>query len=488
MTRRRTCSATGYRQSHAQPRAAPAHLRPSTAASSLHASLDSATGLILAPTPKALTNASRPLSSISLVPLRKHRSAPSPIMPAEPTAPAAHPVRKRAVTGSRDKHWEISHPVGQKPPSSAGSSVATRHTLPLDHPMYRSMAKRGSIFYRPPRKQPVQPPPMAEHEAVTLPTDDETRRCSCVSADSDVLFDDACDIAASFCAGDAADDAAVATPPIEYCKELPYWNCHWTPDTGEFLYTSMPADEERPCTQPAEKDYFPPEEQFYRATPAIVDSIVEELSLIFAITQSHSDVPLDRRLPDLHTFIWQAVDAMDVDMWTVIPCLLLVRRFKQVHGYDNPGHYDSAHILFLGVFMLATAVSLKKNDVENFSVQRMSQLIKTPYTTTDFVRFRRNACESLGYNIWVCRADIQKFGEDNLHDIYQLRVAHRYFLERQQVRQRAEEQERLRLEQQNKIKSNLERFMYRTPHDSLGSWNSKTMYSTEKRFWFRHLP
>ncbi|KAJ1944715.1 hypothetical protein EC988_005918, partial [Linderina pennispora] len=36
--------------------------------------------------------------------------------------------------------------------------------------------------------------------------------------------------------------------------------------------------------------------------------------------------------------------------------------------------------------------------------------------------------------------------------------------------------------------SNLERFMYRTPHDSLGSWNSKTMYSTEKRFWFRHLP
>ncbi|KAJ1946199.1 hypothetical protein FBU59_002089 [Linderina macrospora] len=400
--------------------------------------------------------------------------------------------------------WEISRQpprrhVPAKMPSSAssGSSIATRHTLPPDHPVYRSMAKRGSIFYRPPRRQPThvsadadkenagKPPPPSSS---SLQTDDETRRCSQVSAESDVLFDGGCLIDTEIFEDDELFDATPEVPPIEYCKELPFWSCHLTLDTNEFLYSDVPAGEMRPCTQPAEKELFSPEEQFYPATPAIIDSIVEELSLIFAITQSHSDVPLDRRLPDLHTFIWQAVDVMDVDMWTVIPCLLLVRRFKQIHGYDCPGHYDSAHTLFLGVFMLATTVSLKKNDVENFSVARMSQLIKSPYKTTDFVRFRRDACESLNYKVWVCRDDIQKFGQDNLNDIYQLPEAHTYFLERQRVRAHAEEQERLRLEQQMKIKSNLERFMYRTPHDSLGSWNTKTMYSTEKRFLFRHLP
>ncbi|KAJ2889391.1 hypothetical protein GGI21_006589, partial [Coemansia aciculifera] len=50
------------------------------------------------------------------------------------------------------------------------------------------------------------------------------------------------------------------------------------------------------------------------------------------------------------------------------------------------------------------------------------------------------------------------------------------------------ERQRKEKEDRRLLCAYLDRFMHRAPHDSRGSWNQETVYCTEPRFLFRHLP
>ncbi|KAJ2791030.1 hypothetical protein H4R21_006395, partial [Coemansia helicoidea] len=63
-----------------------------------------------------------------------------------------------------------------------------------------------------------------------------------------------------------------------------------------------------------------------------------------------------------------------------------------------------------------------------------------------------------------------------------------HYEQRERQRRQKEDIERQEQEEKQRKQADYQRYMYRSPHDTLCSWNHKIMYITEDRFHFRHLP
>ncbi|KAJ1732036.1 hypothetical protein LPJ72_003629 [Coemansia sp. Benny D160-2] len=363
-----------------------------------------------------------------------------------------------------------------------------RHrTLPPNHPVLVSMAKRRSIFYR--RPKPAQPPEDADIDV-----------CSCPSLHThDTGYDPGSDTSGDDSGEDeeggvAEYEAQLARRESQLrftlCQALPFWGCYFAPDTQSFIETAAPPHIEAPTTVKAAPtvfsigpgEYFPP-------TPEIVATIVEYLNIIYKIDTCSAVIPMGRRLPDLNVFIWQLMDATMTDLWTAIACVILLQRVCRVKPSCDDAPYEAAHTLFLGVFMLATNICVCTNTPELFELSNIARILDSWwYEKRDLVRIKHETVVLLDYKIWVTKEDIMVHSKNNMFDVYRVKSAYSFFERRQAERLRLAEEEQRRADQRRDLLASLEKFMYRTPHDSLGSWNQETMYCTESRFLFRHLP
>ncbi|KAJ1802829.1 hypothetical protein LPJ75_006068 [Coemansia sp. RSA 2598] len=276
---------------------------------------------------------------------------------------------------------------------------------------------------------------------------------------------------------------------LALCRELPYWCCHFTADTREFLYSHQPYGAERPATEPAPPMVFSSSpSDFYPPTPEIVDSMVEYLMLMFHINTCSAVIPMERRLPDIREFIWRLLDGTMIDLWTAIACVILLRRYYRIQNHCVDAPYGAAHSLFLGIFMLASTQCVYTNNPELISLPSIVGILDSHYQVDDLVRIRREVFANIHYRTWISEEDIRSHAKNNLFDIYRVKSAYSFYKERQEQRMMIKEEERRQEVRRQNLVARLERFMHRTPHDSLGSWNTKTMYCTESRFLFRHLP
>ncbi|KAJ2781588.1 hypothetical protein H4R18_002772 [Coemansia javaensis] len=285
----------------------------------------------------------------------------------------------------------------------------------------------------------------------------------------------------------APEDDADARHRYALCQALPFWHCFFAPDTREYLWSAAPPLPERPAAAPAPPFVFDTT-QYRPATPEIVDTIVEELRMFYRNDICLALVPYELRLPDLRDFIWRLLDGTRVDMWTAISCLVLLRR---LHAAQPPQHdvpYETPYAVFLGVFMVATAHCVLTNAPELFSPANVVRVLDTWFQKADAVRLRRETLVRLDHHAWISRDDISEYAKNNMYDVHTLPSAHRHYEQRQHLRMMLEEGLRRREEERQRLQARLERYMFRAPHDSLCSWNTKIKNSTEPRFLFRHLP
>ncbi|KAJ2629129.1 hypothetical protein H4R22_003504 [Coemansia sp. RSA 1290] len=393
------------------------------------------------------------------------------------------------------------------PPSACRSSPAAR-ALPPDHPVLVSMAKRNSIFYRRPK-----PPPSASHpnrrrrraswapshllytsEAHSSACDPPFEDADCTCRDIghhnsgyDPSSDEGeCD---SVDSDAAAAEEAEAALRYALCQALPFWHCYFTPDTHEFLWTTSPAIRVRPVTVQAQKDAKNDEPfTYYPPTPESVLSIVENLRMSYRNDICMAIIPFERRLPEIRDFIWRLFDATKVDLWTGIACLLLLKRFRSVQPPCDDAPYEAPYSLFLGVFMLATDQCVRSDNPELFTFESIARILDSFYQPKDLAQIKLDTFMKLDCRAWISLEDVTDHAAHNLFDVCNLGTSYRHYELRQRLRMQVEEEERRWEEDRQRLVARLERYMYRTPHDTLGSWNTEIMYCTESRFLFRHLP
>ncbi|KAI8320897.1 hypothetical protein GQ54DRAFT_298324 [Martensiomyces pterosporus] len=469
---------------HPQKSAVTAHAPPASAAAAAHAHEGKV--WVIGPTGEMYLDTARGCAESSV---HMHQAASN----------AQNSLPQPGASRSTGKRASVS--------ATAGGTSASAHSQVLapNHPIFISMSKRSSVFYRLPKTVASNTDswwPEAQsnkrHSQIAMSPDAcKSHAMNPVGGDELCDGEDNSDGEASYDSGDEGDasdcDLELPEPqeidPVVYCRELPYWGCYYTPDTHEFIITSAPHDSVHPNTEREPPMVFNIEsDQFYPPTPETVDSIVEYLKLIYKIDTCQAVIPFERRLPELHDFIWNLMDSTMADMWTAIPCLILLRRYYQIQNQCIDASYEAAHSLFLGTFMLASITSVKTNTPEVFSTANIARIIDSHYTPEDLVRIRRETFEKLNYQAWISVDDIMSHAKNNLFDVYGLSTAYEHFQRRKELRKIMEEQERKRELRRKNLVAKLERFMYRTPHDSLGSWNTKTVYSIESRFLFRHLP
>ncbi|KAJ2529890.1 hypothetical protein EV175_007336, partial [Coemansia sp. RSA 1933] len=193
-------------------------------------------------------------------------------------------------------------------------------------------------------------------------------------------------------------------------------------------------------------------------------------------------------LPELPEFIWRLMDGTRTDMSTAIACVILLQRICRMTNSCEDAPYEAAHSLFLGVFLLASTMCVCTNTPEVFELDNIVRILDSWYQKLDLVRIKRETMILIDYRMWISMADLISHAENNMFDVYRVNSAYSFFQRRQAERMRLAEEEQRRIDRHKKLQASLERFMYRTPHDSLGSWNQETVYCTEKRFLFRHLP
>ncbi|KAJ2848011.1 hypothetical protein IWW36_003545, partial [Coemansia brasiliensis] len=383
-------------------------------------------------------------------------------------------------------------PMPARSPSTAYRSSPATHTLPPDHPVLVSMAKRNSIFYRRPK-----PPPSAAHP-------NRRRRASWASSHSlytsenhssacEPLFEDAdcsctdirhhnsgydpssdegeCDSVDSDVA--AAEEAETA---LRYalCQVLPFWHCYFTPDTHEFLWTTSPAIKVRPVTVQAQKDAKGDEPfTYYPPTPESVLSIVENLRMSYRNDICMAIIPFERRLPEIRDFIWRLFDATKVDLWTGIACLLLLKRFRSVQPPCDDAPYEAPYSLFLGIFMLATDQCVRSDNPELFTFESIARILDSFYQPRDLAQIKLDTFMKLNCRAWISLEDVTDHAAHNLFDVCNLGTSYRHYELRQRLRMQFEEEERRWEEDRQRLVARLERYMYRAPHDTLGSWNTE---------------
>ncbi|KAJ1907830.1 hypothetical protein LPJ81_000511, partial [Coemansia sp. IMI 209127] len=371
-----------------------------------------------------------------------------------------------------------------------------RHrSMPPDHPVLVSMAKRGSIFYRRPKPPPLSPPSPPPPPPPPPALDDIIDVCGCPTpCVHETGYDPGTDTNSD---SENEDDAeyekyiAQTESQLRFrmCREMPFWNCYFTPDTQTFMLTSTLAHAEIPVTTSELPMIFALEpSEYYPPTLEIVGSIVEYLNIIYKIDTCSAIIPMDRRLPDLPEFIWRLMDGTRVDMATAIACVILLRRICRVLNHCEDAPYEAAHSLFLGVFMLASTTCVCTNTPEVFELDNIVRILDAWYQKPDLVRIKRETMVLIDYDVWISNSDLISHAENNMFDVYRVKSSYSFFLRRQAERMRLAEEEQRRIDRHKKLQASLERYMYRTPHDSLGSWNQKTVNCTEKRFLFRHLP
>ncbi|KAJ1723907.1 hypothetical protein LPJ53_001760 [Coemansia erecta] len=376
--------------------------------------------------------------------------------------------------------------------------------LPDDHPIIIKLVKHNSIFYRPPPRPRSQKPEqqdqdqqLPESSELDESAEDQDVYCSCHGHDDGYVAssDDNCDDADT-CLTDnnteieeISEEQREAAERFMLCQELPYWCCILTSDTSELLYTAVSLDDVRPAVEAEQPMGFSTKaDGFYPPTREIVDTMVEYLGLVFNIDTCPAVVPIERRLPEIRDFIWRLFDGTMTDLWTAIACVILLRRYYRSRSHCIDAPYEAAHSLFLGIFMLATAHCERVDDPEMLRLPQMVEILDSFYQVSDLVRIRRELLIEMDYNTWISRGDIMSHVENNIFDTYKAMSAYDFYKQRQEQRMMIKEKERQEEIRRQNLCARLERFMQRTPHDSLGSWNKETMYSIESRFLFRHLP
>ncbi|KAJ2483625.1 hypothetical protein IWW56_000189 [Coemansia sp. RSA 2131] len=362
--------------------------------------------------------------------------------------------------------------------------------VPPDRLAMISRANHNSIFYRRPRPSPPLEPVAQQSSRSSSLSDNYTLPTNC-SCDNNSMHNAGYEPDSD--GEDGTDTAAAEEAEFELryalCQALPYWNCYLTRDTHEYLWTTSPAIENRPVTIKEEQVTFGVEpSNYYPPTPEIVMTMVEYLRMAYRSDICLAVVPFERRMPEIRDFIWRLFDGTKVDMWTGLACLLMLRRFCQEQPPCDNAPYEAPYSLFLGVFMLASEQCVRTDHPELFTLASISRILDTWYQPADLARIRLETLVQTNYRCWISKADIISHAEHNMYDIYNMWSSHLHFEERQRMRMVVEQENRRQEENRQRLKARLERYMYRTPHDSVGSWNTNTMYCTESRFLFRHLP
>ncbi|KAJ2383924.1 hypothetical protein GGI05_005163, partial [Coemansia sp. RSA 2603] len=380
--------------------------------------------------------------------------------------------------------------------------------LPDDHPIIVKLVKHNSIFYRPPPRPRSQKPDHEEeqqHEDTQLPepseidesTEDQNVSCGCqnhedgyvASSDNNSDDTDTCMSDDNSRIDETTEEQREAAERFALCQELPYWSCILTLDTNELLYTAVTFNDVRPAVEAEQPMRFSIEaDGFYPPTREIVDTMVEYLGFVFNIDTCPAVIPIERRLPEIREFIWRLFDGTMTDLWTAIACVILLRRYYRSRSHCVDAPYEAAHSLFLGIFMLAVAHCERVDNPEMLRLPQIVEVLDSFYQVSDLVRIRRELLIEMDYHTWINRDDIMSHVKNNIFDTYKAMSAYDFYKQRQEQRMIIKEKERQEEIRRQNLCARLERFMQRTPHDSLGSWNKETMYSIESRFLFRHLP
>ncbi|KAJ2805898.1 hypothetical protein H4R20_001906 [Coemansia guatemalensis] len=379
---------------------------------------------------------------------------------------------------------------GSLPPATPYHSFASP-AMPSDHPAMAAIGNRNSVFMRHsrtshslPRSSPLSlelPLPPARYDAESesasssnVTTTNNTPTASTTDEESDT---------------ESEDRSADEELNYQLCMEQPFWHCYFMRDSLEFIWTSSPAIQLRPTTAKAppflpdcvQKSYRPP-------TPESVMSIVENLRMMHRNDICLAVVPFEQRLPELSDFIWRLFDGTQVDLWTALACLVLLRRYRGAQASTDDAPYEAPYSLFLGIFMMATTHCVCTDKPELLTLPSIARILDTWYEPRHLVKIRHETFEQLDYRCWISREDIIHHAENNLFDICHMNTSYQHYQSRQRQRMIVEERERRVVEERERLRARLERYMFRTPHDTLGSWNTKIMYCTETRFLFRHLP
>ncbi|KAJ2077738.1 hypothetical protein H4R24_004943 [Coemansia sp. RSA 988] len=358
-------------------------------------------------------------------------------------------------------------------------------TLPSEHPAMAVLGNRNSVFLRRPRTSQSLPRSSPLSLELPLPparndADSDSTPASSIAITSNTDEE-----------SDAESEDRSADDELNYqlSMEQPFWHCYFMHDTLEFIWTTSPAIQLRPAT--AKAPPFLPDcalESYKPPTPESVMSIVETLRMMHRNDICLAVVPFEHRLPELSDFIWRLFDGTQVDLWTALACLVLLRRYRTAQASTDDAPYEAPYSLFLGIFMMATIHCVCTDKPELLTLPSIARILDTWYEPRHLAKIRHKTFEQLDYRCWITREDIIHHIENNLFDVCHISTSYQHYQSRQRQRMIVEEKERRVLEERQKLRARLERYMFRTPHDTLGSWNTKIMYCTETRFLFRHLP
>ncbi|PIA13845.1 hypothetical protein COEREDRAFT_103907 [Coemansia reversa NRRL 1564] len=376
-------------------------------------------------------------------------------------------------------------PNPASPPLAMPHRLSASPALQFDHSAMATLANRNSVFMRRPRASQSLPRFSPLSLALPLPparNDSESFSAAASNTTTSSNTDEESDT-------EPEDHSADEELNYQLCMEQPFWHCYFTHDTLEFIWTSSPAIQQRPVTVMA-PPFLPDCSQivYTPPTPESVMTIVENLRMMHRNDICLAVVPFEQRLPELSDFIWRLFDGIQVDLWTALACLVLLRRYRAAQASTDDAPYEAPYSLFLGIFMMATTHCVCTNKPELLTLPNIARILDTWYEPRHLAKIRYETFAQLGYRCWITREDIIYHVENNLFDICHLSTSYQHYQSRQRQRMIVEEEERRVVEERQRLRARLERYMFRTPHDTLGSWNTKIMYCTETRFLFRHLP
>ncbi|KAJ2764433.1 hypothetical protein IWQ57_005168 [Coemansia nantahalensis] len=316
--------------------------------------------------------------------------------------------------------------------------------------------------------------------------DNDDYHCCCCCCCCDAASDDGDD--GDFAA--AADDASLeASQRLAACLELPFSHCVFTPDNNEFLWSVTEAVEMRPPTVKAPpSDFEESGTKYCPPTPEIVGSLARVLHMFCRNDICLALVPHEKRHPPLTDFIWCVFDGTQADMWTAITCLVLLRRFRSLQPACDNAPYEAPYSLFLGIFLSAVIYCERTVAPERLQLANIARLLDSWYQKSDLVLIRHDTLAKLGFRSWIGKLDIIDHAKNNVYEIRHLSSSHEHYEQRERQRRQKEDIERQEQEEKQRKQADYQRYMYRSPHDTLCSWNHKIMYITEDRFHFRHLP
>ncbi|KAJ2054871.1 hypothetical protein GGI17_006780 [Coemansia sp. S146] len=245
----------------------------------------------------------------------------------------------------------------------------------------------------------------------------------------------------------------------------------------------------RPTVIPEQrKAYTKTKYDFNWPTAEIINTTIEYLELLRTGDVPIINITIDRRLSRERDFIWNLIDSTKTDMWVAFACVILLQRYFTLNNSIQNAPYGSRHELYLGILMVAATHIHISDQLDTYSDENILSIIGSPFTKKDLVRLRRETLVALDHRAWVSFEDIRHYTATNLFDFAQVKTSFEHYRTREQMRSILRERKTREEEQKRQLRADLDRFMHRAPHDAGGSWNKETLYCTEPRFLFRHLP